>query len=197
MLANWWSVALGCAILPLAGTASPFAQAPVGPIAVGLKPAAMSIHWTLNTTLHTVHGTFQLKNGAFRVEPATGDAGGLIVIDSTSAESGDSSRDKVMHRDVLESARFPEIAFRPTHVDGKIDLGAATTVTLDGVLTLHGQDHPMRFPVLVEMRGGGLHLVAKFSVPYVAWGLKDPSTFIFRAAKEVAVEVDLTAPLRQ
>jgi polyisoprenoid-binding protein YceI len=176
--------------------ASALEPPPLAAVAVDLTPTATSIHWILNTTLHTVHGSFKLKSGAFSVDPATGDASGLIVIDATSAESGDASRDKVMHRDVLESKRYPEIVFRPTHVSGKIDLATPGTVTLDGVLNLHGQDHLIQMPVAVEVRGSELHLVTHFRVPYVAWGLKDPSTFIFRAEKEVALDVDLTAPIK-
>jgi polyisoprenoid-binding protein YceI len=187
--------ALICFILPLR-LANALEPPPLSTIAVDLKPVATSIRWTLNTTLHTVHGSFKLKSGAFRVDPDTGETSGLIVIDATSAESGDSSRDKVMHRDVLESRRYPEITFRPTHVEGRIDLGAPGTVTVDGILNLGGKDHPMQLPVSVEMRGSDVHLTTQFKVPYVAWGRKDPSTFIFRAEKEVALDVDLSAPLK-
>jgi polyisoprenoid-binding protein YceI len=166
-------------------------------IEVELNPATTSIQWTLNTTLHNVHGTFKLKSGSFRVDAATGDASGLIVIDATSAESGDSSRDKVMHRDVLKSARYPEITFRPTHVAGPIDLGANPTVAVSGILNLLGQDHSAQINVAVQQQGPAVHLVTHFKVPFVAWGLKDPSAFVFRVDKEVALDVDLAASLKQ
>jgi polyisoprenoid-binding protein YceI len=171
-------------------------QIPPGGIAVELNPATTAIHWTLGTTFHTVHGTFKLKSGSFRVDPATGEASGVILIDAASGESGDAARDKHMHTEVLESAKYGEITFRPSHVEGKIDLNAAGTVTVSGVLNLHGQEHPMQLVVTVERQGGGLHLVTHFKVPFVAWGMKDPSTFVLRVNKEVAVDVDVLAPLK-
>jgi len=175
------------------------AQKPAPAIAITLDPAAVSIRWTLNTTIHTVHGTFRLKNGRFKIDPATGDASGLIVIDATSGESADSGRDKRMHTEVLQSAQYPTITFRPTHVEGKIDLAATGSVSasgpvqVDGVLNLHGQDHPLKIAVNLHPQGAGVALATHFTVPFVAWGLKDPSTFIFRTDKEVILDVDLTA----
>ena len=184
--------ALCCTLLLALGTTA-VAQKPAAPIAIALDPAAVNIHWTLNTTIHTVHGSFKLKSGAFKVDPATGDASGAIVIDATSGESGDFARDKRMHSAVLESPQFPIITFRPTHVDGKIDLGAPGSVTVSGILTLHGQDHPLQIAVSLHPQGSGVALATHFVVPFVAWGLKDPSTFIFRTDKEVVIDVDLVA----
>jgi polyisoprenoid-binding protein YceI len=172
---------------------SGIAQRPAPAIVVSLDPAAVSIHWTLNTTVHTVHGTFKLKSGGFKIDPATGDANGVIVIDATSGESADSARDKRMHSMVLESAQYPTITFKPTHIDGKIDLAAPGSVTVNGILNLHGQDHPMKITVNLHPQGAGIAAATHFSVPFVAWGLKDPSTFIFRTDKEVILDVDLTA----
>jgi hypothetical protein len=32
-----------------------------------------------------------------------------------------------------------------------------------------------------------------FTVPYVAWGMKDPSVMMFRTEKQVSIEIDATA----
>jgi polyisoprenoid-binding protein YceI len=169
-----------------------FAQK-AAPLDINLDPAATSIHWTLNTTLHAVHGTFKLKNGSFRIDPATGDASGQIVIDATTGESADSARDSRMQNSVLESPKYPTITFRPAHVVGKIDLSAAGSVTVDGFLNLHGQDHPMQITVNLHPQGSTVALATHFVIPFVAWGLKDPSTFIFRTDKQVILDVDATA----
>jgi polyisoprenoid-binding protein YceI len=179
--------ALCCALL-LATSA--LAQKPQTPFSVTLDPATTNIHWTLNTTIHTVHGTFKLRSGTFRIDPATGDASGLVVVDATSGESGDPARDKRMHSAILESPQYPTIIFRPTHVDGPIDLTAAGPVTVHGIFTLHGQDHPLQITVNLHPQPSAVALAAHFTIPFVAWGLKDPSTFVFRSDKEVTLDID-------
>ena len=187
-----FSALLGLLVV-LGLTAAARAQAPATPIAITLDPSTTSIRWTLDTTAHTVHGTFKLKNGAFKIDPATGSVNGEIVVDAASGESGDSARDKRMQSAVLESAQYPTITFRPTHIDGKIDLAAAGSVVVDGILNLHGQDHPMKITVNLHPQGDGVALATHFTVPFVAWGLKDPSTFIFRTDKQVTLDVEATA----
>jgi polyisoprenoid-binding protein YceI len=174
-------------------TVAPALTAQRRPVDFTLDPATTAIHWTLNTTVHTVHGTFKLKNGTVRVDPATGDASGLIVIDAASGESGDGARDKRMDNVVLETSKYPIITFRPTHVGGKVDLSAPGPVTVDGVMNLHGQDHPMQLAVDLQPRDSGVASKIHFDVPYVAWGMKDPSVMILRVDKKVAIDVDATA----
>ena len=187
-----FSALLGLLVV-LGLTAAARAQAPATPIAITLDPSTTSIRWTLNTTLHTVDGTFKLKNGVFKIDPATGSVNGEIVVDAASGESGDSGRDKRMQSAVLESAQYPTITFRPTHIDGKIDLAAAGSVVVDGILNLHGQDHPMKITVNLHPQGDDVALATHFTVPFVAWGLKDPSTFVFRTDKQVTLDVEATA----
>ncbi len=47
---------------------------------------------------------------------ATGKAVGEIVIDPQSGESGSQARDQRIHRNILESDRYPEISFVPDRV---------------------------------------------------------------------------------
>ena len=165
---------------------------------VTFTPADTSIEFTLGATLHTVHGTFKLKHGEIQFDPATGAASGAIVIDATSGETGNSSRDHNMHASVLNSGTYPEIIFSPSRiapVDGagslRFPLPQGTTIlNVSGVIHLRGQDHDLMMPVTVERNAGGtLRVSSRFSVPYVKWGLKNPSTFVLRVSDTVNVEV--------
>jgi polyisoprenoid-binding protein YceI len=159
-------------------------------VALTLDTAQSKVNYTLDTTLHTVHGTFALKRGTIRIEP-DGKAGGEIVADATSGQSGDSSRDKKMHKDVLESAKFSEVVFRPDRVDGKFPASGAVSVRMHGRLGLHGSEHEVDVPVQGEINGDRWHGAGTFKIPYVEWGLKSPSNFILKADPVVEVELEL------
>src|SRR5438270_6481510 len=70
---------------------------------VQLDPDHTRVAFTLGDVLHTVHGTFKLKNGTIHFDPTTGAASGLVVVDVTSGDTGNNSRDRKMHKDILES----------------------------------------------------------------------------------------------
>jgi polyisoprenoid-binding protein YceI len=97
-----------------------------------------------------------------------------------------------MHGAILESGSFPEITYRPARVSGHIDLASGGDVTVDGTFRLHGTDHPLQLTVHLQPQGNGAKLATHFSIPFVAWGLKDPSTFVFRTEKQVELDVDAT-----
>ncbi len=178
---------LGCVDVEAAA-----AQAAVSAKAVSLAvdPAQSKVNYTLDTTLHTVHGTFALTRGTIRIEP-DGKASGEIVADATTGQSGDSSRDKKMHKDVLESAKFSEVVFRPDRVDGKFPASGAVSVRMHGKLALHGSEHDVDVPVSGEINGDHWHGTGTFKIPYVEWGLKSPSNFILKADPVVEVELEL------
>src|SRR5450631_1553732 len=67
--------------------------APASEIVLTLDPAQSKVHWTVDSALHTVHGTFALKSGTLHFDPETGKAGGEIIVFATSGESGSSMRD--------------------------------------------------------------------------------------------------------
>jgi len=59
------------------------------------------------------------------------------------------------------------------------------------MLRIHGRDHEMTIPVRVQMQNASVTARAKFTVPYVSWGMRDPSTFVLQVAKSVDVDVTL------
>jgi polyisoprenoid-binding protein YceI len=156
---------------------------------IQFDPAQTKIEFGLGSTLHTVEGTFKLKSGTIRFDPATGKIGGAIIVDATSGESGNDGRDRKMHRDILESAKYPEIIFTPVEVKGAFNPKGASRLEVSGQFRLHGQDHPMTIPVDIEAEGSKLQILARITIPYIQWGLKNPSTFILRASDKV--EIDL------
>ena len=172
-------------------------------VVANFDPATTQVEFTLGATLHTVHGAFKLKSGQIHFDPATGKADGVIVLDATSANTDNSSRDQKMHGEILESAKFPEISFSPTQVTGPAaDMLAGKPVLLQvaGVFRLHGQEHAMTIPVTVAAASGAgqngvFEVSTKFDIPFIKWGLKNPSTFILRVSDTVNLEIHSTVQL--
>lgn len=157
---------------------------------VTLDPAQTKVEITVGSTLHTVHGTFNLKNGQIRFDPASGKASGAIVVDATSGNTDSEGRDKKMHQQVLESRKFSEIVFSPNLVKGTIAPQGTSQVDISGIFHLHGQDHDLTLTISVEPAAGGqLQAKTKFSVPYIKWGLKNPSNFLLKVDDSVDVEI--------
>lgn len=161
-------------------------------VTVKLDPAHTEIHFTLGATLHTVHGTFKLKSGAIDFDPSTGKASGEILIDAASGTTGNEGRDHKMRKTILESARYPDVAFVPQQVRGTVALDGFSQTQLLGVMRLHGADHAMVLAVATQASHGTLRATLHFEIPYVQWGLKDPSTFVLRVEKNVAIDVQAT-----
>jgi len=159
------------------------------PALLKIDPAQTKVEFMVGSTLHTVHGTFALKRSTLRFDPATGKVEGEVAIDAASGESGNESRDKKMHQEILESAKFPEIVFRPDRVEGKLAGQGASQVKLHGTFAIHGAEHEITVPVEVQAANGKYQATAHFEVPFVQWGLKNPSTFILRVDKIIAVTV--------
>jgi polyisoprenoid-binding protein YceI len=194
-----WFVVLLVLVAARAWTQTPQATVQTKPaeVTLNLDVAQSKLHWTLDSTLHTVHGTFNLKRGAVKFDPATGSASGEFIVYATSGESGNDGRDKKMHDEILESARYPEVIFRPTKIEGKIAVPGTSEVQVHGKFLLHGSEHDLTVPVHAELTGDHWKGTAKFSVPYIQWGLKSPNTFLLKAAPVVDVELELSGTLQK
>jgi polyisoprenoid-binding protein YceI len=156
-----------------------------------LDPAQCKVHYTADATLHTVHGTFNLKSGTMHLDMETGKASGEIVVFASSGNSGNGSRDARMHKEILETPNYPEAVFRPSQVEGKVARAGVSDVRLRGVILLHGYEHEIVVPVHAELAGDHWTGKAKFDVPYIQWGMKDASNWLLKVKPVVSIEVDL------
>jgi polyisoprenoid-binding protein YceI len=184
------------AILLSAAPAPPHSHAAAGQtathdIALTLDPAQTKVHCMVDSTLHMVHGTFALKSGSLQFDPQTGKTAGNIVVNVLSGETGNSSRDQRMHKEILETWKFAEAIFRPAQIDGQVSLNSPSDFKLKGIITLHGQDHELVADVHSEFTGDHWKGTAKFDVPYTKWGIKDPSNFLLKVKPVVSVELEL------
>lgn len=151
--------------------------------------AKTKVTFELGATGHDVEGTFASPSGALEFDRETGTVGGTITLDLRGAATGNGSRDKTMHKDVLESAKYPLATFTAQKLKGTLAASGTSDVTLVGVLNLHGGDHPIEIPAKVTLDGERLSVDGGFDVPFVDWGLKDPSWFVLRVEKQVKVHI--------
>jgi polyisoprenoid-binding protein YceI len=161
-----------------------------------LDPAQCKVHWTVDSSLHTVHGSFDLKSGTLHLDRASGRASGEIVVLASSGQSGNGSRDKRMHKEILETATYPEAVFRPSRVEGKVGSSGASDVKLTGLFSIHGADHELTASVHAEITGDRWHGTSTFQVPYVNWGIKNPSNFLLKVKPVVDVEVEMSGNVK-
>jgi len=160
-----------------------------------IEPGSSQVTFTLQATAHKVHGTFAVASGEVRFDPAGGMASGSIVVDATSGDTDNKKRDKKMHLAVLRSGEYPRIVFEPVSFSGSFDPAGGGELQVSGILQLLGIDHEVKLPVEVAVDGDALRMRASLTVPYVEWGLKDPSFFVLRVGKTVQVEIDLVGRL--
>src|SRR5260370_4570776 len=166
---------------------------PSQPKAFAIDPAQTKVEFALGSLLHTGHGDFRLTRGTLGFEAQSGKVSGELVVDAASGESGSPARDKRMHASILESAKFPEIIFRPDRVDGKVVPEGRSEVQVHGVFAIHGVEHEMLVPATIRAADGQYNVTGTFEVPYVKWGMKNPSTLMLPVSDKVEIIVQAVA----
>jgi polyisoprenoid-binding protein YceI len=161
-----------------------------------LDPATSEVAFDLSATGHDVHGAFTVRSGEIRFDPDTGVASGELIIDAASAGTGNKKRDKTMRKKVLHTLDFPAFVFHPQGIEGHVALAGESHFTIHGVLELLGQEHPLDLETTARVDGDRVSASTHFPIPYVAWGLHDPSFLFLRVAKEVEVQVTGGGSLR-
>lgn len=173
--------------LPLSLAATAFAQHET----FSVNPQTSQVDFGLNGTGHHVAGTFHVQNGVIAFDPSAKTISGSVVVAAGSGKSGEASRDKKMDSEVLNTDKYTEITFAPKSYTGTLAPTGDSTIQVSGVFTLHGSPHDITVPMQVHIAGSSIEAKGQFVVPYVQWGLKNPSIFILKVAKVVDINLDL------
>jgi polyisoprenoid-binding protein YceI len=179
------------AILPLLLAPGAFAQHQTFVV----NPDASQVAFFLGGSDHGTRGTFHVQSGMVDFDRSVPKISGSIVVAAGSGNTGNQSRDHKMTNEVLDAAHFAEVTFVPQSYQGTIAASGDSTIQVTGVFTLHGTPHDMTVPMQIHIDGAICTAKTNFTVPYVKWGLKDPSIFILKVAKEVSIDLTLTGRL--
>lgn len=168
---------------------------PAEEFALQLDPAQTRVEFTLGDVLHTVHGSFKLKSGSVRFDPATGRTSGELVIDAASGDSGSGARDGRMKKNILEVSKYPEITLAPDRFEGSLNMQGESQVKLHGAFGIHGAQHEITASLKVRIQQRRLEADTDFAVPYQQWGMKNPSTLFLRVDDTVQIHIHAVGKL--
>ena len=177
------------AVLALAVILAPAALAQHQTFAV--NPDASEIKMTLNTTHEVVNGTFHIQSGSIEFDRGDSKISGSVVVLAGSGMTGNDSRDKKMNKDILKVDQYTTVSFAPKTYTGTIAPSGDSTIQVSGVFTLLGNPHDSTIPMQIHMDGSKATARAHFVIPYVQWGLKNPSFMFWKAENGVAIDLNL------
>lgn len=177
--------------LPLTLASAAFAQHQ----SFTVNPDASRVAFSLGGNTHHVDGSFHVQSGSIDFDRGAQTISGSVIVAAGSGNSGDQGRDKKMNTDVLDVAHYAEIGFVPKSYQGTVSAQGDSTIQVTGVFTLHGAQHDLTVPMEIHIEGTALTAKTHFPVPYVQWGLKDPSIFVLKVAKVVDIDLALQGSL--
>jgi len=177
------------AVLALAVILGPAALAQHQTFAV--NPDACEVKMKLNTTHEIVNGTFHIQSGSINFDRTASHISGIVIVAAGSGKTGNDSRDKKMNKDILKVNQFATVSFTPKAYNGTIAASGDSTIQVSGVFILLGTAHDLTIPMQIHIDGSKATAKAQFVIPYVQWGLKNPSFMFWKAENDVAIDLNL------
>jgi polyisoprenoid-binding protein YceI len=160
-----------------------------------INPDASEVRMTLKTTHELVTGDFHIQSGSIEFDRGTPKISGSVVVLAASGKTGNDSRDNKMKKDILQAEQYATVSFEPKSYTGVIAPSGDSTLQVTGIFTLCGAAHDITIPILVHLDSTTASAKAHFVVPYVQWGLKNPSFLIWKADNDVAIDLNLNGRL--
>jgi hypothetical protein len=170
----------------------PFAPAALGQHQTfAVNPDTSEVKITLNTTHELVKGTFHVQSGSIEFDRGTPKMSGSVAVLAGSGKTGNGSRDKRMYKEILEIKDHATISFEPKTYTGALAPSGDSNIQVTGIFTLLGTPHEITVPMAVHLEGDAATVKGHFVLPYVQWGLKNPSFLIWKVDNDVAIDLAL------
>ena len=180
------------AIFLLALTCTPALLAQHQNFAVNSNSSEVKIR--LNTTHEVVNGTFHVQSGSIDFDRTASRISGMVIVGTGTGKTGNDSRDKKMKKDILKTEQFAAVSFAPKAYTGAIAASGDSNIQVTGVFTLLGTPHELTIPMRIRIEGPKATVQGDFVVPYVQWGLKNPSFLFWKAENDVRIDLNLNRP---
>jgi hypothetical protein len=182
--------ALAIALAP-AALAQPIAQH--GTFVVDAD--ASEVRMTLKTTHELVNGVFRVQAGKIEFDRGASKMSGSVVVLPGSGKTGSETRDGRMTKEILKVKQFATVTFEPKTYTGDLAPGGESTIQVTGIFTLLGTPHEITVPMVVHLDGPRANAKAHLVLPYIKWGLKNPSILMWKVDPDVAIDVSLSGKL--
>ena len=156
-----------------------------------VNPDASEVKMTLKSTHEVVNGTFHVQSGSIGFDRNTPKTSGLIAVAAGTGKTGNDTRDKKMKKEILKVEQYASVSFEPKTYAGIIAPSGDSTIQVTGIFTLLGTPHDITVPVLFHLDGASATAKAHFVVPYVQWGLKNPTFLFWKVDNDVAIDLNL------
>jgi polyisoprenoid-binding protein YceI len=101
-----------------------------------------------------------------------------------------------MHKEILESVRYPEAVFTADRVSGELAARGTSELDVHGAFQIHGASHEMTLHFRADVNGAEVVSSTGFTIPYVQWGMKNPSNFLLRVSDKVEMSIQAVGRLR-
>lgn len=140
-------------------------------------------------------GEIQFAKGDTEIESM------LVMIQAESIELLDEMSEKdtaeienTMHGEVLETKRFPEIAFVSKNISLRQISDGRFAVTANGSLSLHGETHPQTIEAEAEIRDKSIRAEGEFTLDQSDFNIKQTKALggTLKVKDEVKVSFDIS-----
>ena len=162
--------------------------------------ASFTIDEVLRGSPYTVVGTTDRVSGqiAFNASDPAAAQVGTVLIDARTLATDDSSRNRAIGNQILDTNQYEYISFTPTQLTGlpeSVSPGQSFTFQTTGELTIKDVSKPATFNVtLTPAADGSLSGSATTTIQYADWGVSIPNVpFVASINDEVALQLDFTA----
>ena len=163
-----------------------------------IQPSLSVVRFDAEATGHMVHGVGRNVSGEIVFDPENLSQGAEVSfeVDAGSLETGNRIRDRKMRESLLETATYPAIVFRSAKIEAiapTLRPGETQELTVQGILSLHGVDRPIAFPVKAARREDQVRVTGETMLRLTDFAIPIPRFLFIKLRDEVKVMFEVVA----